>query len=161
MKRAAVVASIVVLVATNAAGQAKVLTTDSLTGLPLNPATVIAPNAGNDPVKMPDGRVCKSTMQGNFYSLYGYFSKKNVRVSETSAWYGSHLPGFNKVSGYDSRRSQTAFYSPDRTILVIVTGNPGAAGEDTYAGSVAYERYQPGLSEKTVASLTHGKIVCN
>ena len=69
--------------------------------------------------------------------------------------------GFNKVSGYESRTSQIAFYNSDRTILIIVTGKPGAAGEDTDAYSVAYERYQPGLSEKTVTSLTQGKISCN
>jgi|GEM_PF-6709739 len=42
----------------------------------------------------------------------------------------------------------------------IVTGSPGARGENTAAYSVAYERYQPGLSDKTITSLTQGKIVC-
>lgn len=143
-----------------AAGQGKTLTNDPLTGLPLIPATVVVENAGNTPVKMPDGQVCKSNMKGNFYSLYNYFSKHNVKVSNVVAWYSSHLSGFKKVSGYESGRSQTAFYNSDRTALIIVTGNPGAAGEDTDAYSVAYQRYQPGLSEKTVASLTQGKIVC-
>ncbi|MGA9811565.1 MAG: hypothetical protein WBQ64_02240 [Terriglobales bacterium] len=161
MKNTIVVATILVLALVNAAGQAKVLTSDPLTGLPLIPATVVVENAGNGPVTMPDGRVCKSKMQGNFYSLYNYFSKHNIKVSEVIAWYSSHLSGFNKVSGHESGRSQTAFYNSDRTILIIVTGNPGAAGEDTDAYSVTYERYQPGLSEKTVTSLTQGKIICN
>ena len=160
MKTLYLCAAVLALTVVNAAGQAKVLTNDPLTGLPLIPATVVVENAGNEPVKMPDGQVCKSKMQGNFYDLYNYFSKHNVKVSNVVAWYASHLSGFNKVSGYDSRRSQTAFYNSDRTILIIVTGNPGAAGEDTDAYSVAYERYQPGLSDKTIASLTQGKIVC-
>jgi hypothetical protein len=164
MKNAIAVAAILVLALANAAGQAKVLTNDPLTGLPLIPATVVVKTAGNAPVKMPDGRVCKSKMQGNFYSLFSpasYFSKQTIKVSKVVAWYSSHLSGFNKVSGHETRTSQTAFYNSDRTILIIVTGNPGAAGEDTDAYSVAYERYQPGLSEKTVASLTQGKIICN
>ena len=159
MKNAIVVAGILVLGLANTAGQGKVLTNDPLTGLPLIPATAIA----KKPVKMRDGQVCKSKMQGNFYSLFSptsYFSKQTIKVSEVVAWYASHLSGFNKVSGYESRRSQTAFYSSDRTILIIVTGNPGATGEDTDAYSVAYERYQPGLSEKTIISLTQGKIAC-
>ena len=157
MKNAFVVATILVLALANAAGQATVLTNDPLTGLPLIP---VVKNAGNDRVKMPGGQVCKNKMQANFYSLYNYFSKTNVKVSNAIAWYSSHLSGFNKVSGYESRRSQTAFYNSDRTIVIIVTGNPGAAGEDTDAYSVAYERYQPGISEKTITSLTQGKIVC-
>lgn len=161
MKNAIVLAIILVVALADAAGQGKVLTNDPLTGLPLTPATVVVESAGNKPVKMPDGQVCKSKMQGNFYDLYSYFSKHNVKVSNVVAWYASQLSGFNKVRGYDSSRSQTAFYNSDRTILIIVTGNPSAAGEDTDAYSVAYERYQPGLSDKTVTSLTQGKVICN
>lgn len=161
MKNAIAVVTILVFALANAAGQAKVLTDDPLTRLPLIPATVVVESAGNQPVKMPDGRVCKSTMQGNFYTLYSYYSKHNSKVSQVVGWYSSHLSGFNKVSGYESRRSQTAFFNSDRTIVIIVTGNPGGAGEDTYAYSVAYERYLPGLSEKTITSLTQGKISCN
>ena len=46
----------------------------------------------------------------------------------------------------------------DGTIVIIV-GDPGE-GENTDAYSVAYERYQPGISERTITSLTQGKIVC-
>jgi hypothetical protein len=158
MKTTLLCAAIFVLTLANAAGQAKVLTNDPLTGLPLTPATVVK-NAGNEPVKMPDGHVCKSKMQGNFYFLYNYFSKHNVKVSQVVARYSSHLSGFNKVVGYDGS-SQTAFYNSDRTIVIIVTGNQGAKGEDTDAYAVAYERYQPGISEATIASLTQGKITC-
>ena len=42
---------------------------DPLTGLPLIPATVQFKNVGNEPDKLPDGQVCKSKGQGNFYSL--------------------------------------------------------------------------------------------
>jgi hypothetical protein len=44
--------------------------------------------------------------------------------------------------------------------VVIVTGDKGAQGENTSVYAVAYERYQPGLSEKTINSLTHGQMVC-
>jgi hypothetical protein len=108
----------------------------------------------NEPTKMPDGQVCKSKMQANFYSLY------NIKVDAAVAWYSSHLSGFKKVSGYESERSQTAFYNSDRTIVIFVTGDSGAKDENTKAYSVAYERYQPGISEKTITAVTQGRIVC-
>lgn len=74
MKAICLCAAVFALSLANAAGQAKVLTNDPLTGLPLIPASVLIRNAGNEPVKMPDGQVCKSKMQGNFYSLYLFCS---------------------------------------------------------------------------------------
>lgn len=136
----------------NALGQGKLLTNDPLTNLPLIPATVFG--TSNEPTKMPDGEVCKSKMQGNFYSL------NDIKVDSVVAWYSSHLSGFKKVSGYQGGRSQTGFYNSDRTILVGVTGTPGAKGENTDAYAVAYERYQPGLSEKAITGLTNGNIDC-
>lgn len=155
MKTTLLIATILVLGLANAAGQGKTLTDDPLTGLPLIPATDGGQYVGNTPDKMPDGQVCKSRMQGNFYSLY------KIKMDAVTAWYGSHLAGFKKVQGYESGRSQTAFYNADRTIVIFLTGNPGAQGENADAYSVAYERYQPGISEKTITGLTQGKIVCN
>lgn len=160
MKTTLMIATILVLCITNALGQGKLLTKDAPTGLPLTPATDSGKHmAGisytyNEPTKMPDGQVCRSKMQANFYLLY------NIKVGVVVAWYSSHLPGFKKVGGYESQRSQTAFYNSDGTIVVIVTGDSGAQGENTNAYAVAYERYQPGISEKTINSLTQGKIVC-
>jgi hypothetical protein len=160
MKKAFAIAAVLAVSWINAAGQAKVLTSDPLTGLPLIPATVLVKNAGNEPVKMPDGHVCKSKMQGNFYSLYNYFAPNNIDLPEATAWYSSHLSGFKKVQGSESKTSQIAFYNSDGTIVVILTGEDSAKGPNTKTHSAAYERYQPGLSEKTIASLTQGKIVC-
>lgn len=160
MKIAFLAATMFVLCLTDATGQGKLLTNDPLTGLPLTPATDSGKHMANisytynEPTKMPDGQVCKSKMQANFYLLY------NIKVDAAVAWYSSHLPGFKKVSGYESQRSQTAFYNSDGTIVIFVTGDSGAQGENTDAYSVAYERYQPGISEKTITSLTRGKIVC-
>ena len=147
-------AAVVVFSLANAVGQAKMLTTDSLTGLPVIPATEWMKGSGNQPTKMPNGQVCKSKMQGSFYMLF------NAKINDAAAWYLSHLTGFKKVQGYESGRAQVAFYNSDGTMVIILTGDPGAQGENTNAYSVAYERYQPGLSEKTIASLTQGKIVC-
>ena len=164
MKDALVVAAIVVLSLANAAAQAKVLTSDPLTGLPVIPTTVTK-FGGNEPTKLPDATVCKSKMQGNLYPLIYYmfsknYSKANATVAATVAWYASHLTRFKTAHGYDSQRSQDVFYNADRTILVIVTGSPGAKGENTDAYSVAYQRYQPGLSQQTITGLTQGKVVC-
>ena len=160
MKTTLLVATMLVLCLANAAGQGKVLTNDPLTGLPLIPATDSGKRIANlsytynEPTKMPDTQLCKSKMQGDFYSLY------NTKVGAAVAWYSSHLSGFKKVGGYESKRSQTAFHNADGTIVIIVTGDSGAEGENTAAYSVAYERYQPGISEKTITSLTQAKIVC-
>jgi hypothetical protein len=103
---------------------------------------------------MPDGQVCKSKMKGNFYML------SNIKMDAVTAWYASHLPGFKKAQGYESGRAQIAFYSSDGTNVIFLTGSQGAKGENTDAYAVAYEHYQPGLSEKTITSLTQGTIVC-
>ena len=40
--------------------------------------------------------------------------------------------------------------------MIFWTGQLGAQGENPDAFSVAYERYQPGISEKTIVGLTQG-----
>ncbi len=154
MKSLLLVATMLTLCLANAAGQAKTLANDPLTSFPLIPATDGGKYVGNAPDKMPDGQVCKSKMQGNFYSLL------NIKMDAATAWYAAHLTGFKKVQGYESGRTQTAFYKSDGTIVIFLTGAPGAQGENTDAYAVAYERYEPGMSGKTITSLTQGKIVC-
>jgi hypothetical protein len=159
MKTIFLAATMFALCLTDAAGQGKLLTSDPLTGLPLISATDSGNHIGdmshpyNGPTQMPDGQICKSKFEGNFYSLF------NIKVDAAAAWYSSHLSGFKKVSGYASQRSQTAFYNSG-TIVVIVTGDKGAQGENTNAYAVAYERFQPGLSEKAITALTRGNMVC-
>jgi hypothetical protein len=138
----------------NAAAQFKTLTNDPLTGLPLISASEPRKGMGNEPDKMPDGQVCRSSMKGEFYML------SNIKTNEAAAWYASHLSGFKKVQGYESGRAQIVFSNSDGTILIVLTGDKGAQGENADAYSVAYERNQPGLSEKTVTGSAQGKIVC-
>jgi hypothetical protein len=164
VKTTFLVATMVVFCAANAAGRGKVLTKDPLTGLPVIPTTVNK-YGGNEQTKIPDAMVCKSKVQGNLYPLIYYifskdYNKANATVAATVGWYASRLTGFRKVHGYDSERSQDVFYNADRTILVIATGSPRAKDENTDAYGVTYGRYQPGLSEKTITGLTHGKIIC-
>jgi len=150
-------AAVLAFALANAAGQAKVLTNDPLTGLPLIPATVQFKNVGNEPDKMPDGQVCRSKMQGNSYSLSNLMNPASgIKMEAAAAWYASRLSGYKKVQGYASGRSQIAFYNSDRTIVIFWTGQLGAQGENPDAFSVAYERYQPGISEKTIVGLTQG-----
>jgi len=154
MKRFFVIAAVLALGISSATGQGRLLSNDLMTGLPLYPGTDSGSHTGNDPIKMPETPVCKSKKQAVFYKIY------KMKTGDAVAWYSSHLSGFKKASGYDSQRSQIAFSNSDGTLLVIVTGEPGAKGENTVAYSVAYERFQPGISEKTVESFTLGKIVC-
>lgn len=162
MNKALLLAILLFVGLSNAAGQAKVLTNDPLTGLPLIPATVQFKNVGNEPDKMPDGQVCRSKVQGNSYSLSNVMNPANaIKVDAAAAWYASHLSGFKKIQGYADGRSQIAFYNSDGTIVIFITGQLGAQGENTDAFSVVYERCQPGLSVKTITGLTQGKFVCN
>ena len=132
---------------------AATLTTDPLTGLPLDPATDTH-HFGNEPTKMHDSQVCKSKMQGEFY--YGIDSK----VDATVAWYAAHLAGFHKAHAYADGRSQDSFYNDAGTLIVFVTGNAGKEGENTDAYAVTYYRLEPGLSAKTIVSFTQQKIDC-
>lgn len=141
-----------------ASSQTKILTNDPLTGLPLMPPTDFVKKVGNVPVKMPDSQVCKSKMQGDFYKLYDYFSKDNVKLTDALAWYTSHLSGFKKIE--TGNRSETIFYNTDGTILIIVDSESHTADGVAKVSRAAYERYQPGLSEKTIQGMTQKKIVC-
>ena len=162
MKSNLLATAILTFCVANAAGQAKVLTNDPLTGLPLIPATVQFKNVGNEPDKMPDVQVCRSKMQGNSYSLSNVMNPASgIKMEAAAAWYASRLSGYKKVHGYALGRSQIAFYNSDRTIVIYLTGQLGPQGENTDAFSVAYERFQPGLSEKTIVGLTEGNISCN
>lgn len=162
MKNTLLLAVVLTFCLATAEGQAKVLTSDPLTGLPLIPATVLFKNVGNEPDKMPDSQVCRSKMQGNFYSLSNVMNPASgIKMEAAAAWYASHLSGYKKVQGYASGRSQIAFYNSDRTIVISLTGQLGEQGENTDAFSVAYARFQPGLPEKAIAGMTQGKIICN
>jgi hypothetical protein len=132
---------------------AATLTTDPLTGLPLDPATD-SHHFGNEPMKMRDSQVCKSTMQGDFYS------NVDAKVDVTVAWYAAHLAGFHKSHAYAAGRSQDAFYNDAGTMLVYVTGSPGKEGENTDAYAVTYYLFKPALPAKTILSFTQQKMVC-
>ena len=97
MNNTILTAAVIAFCLANAAGQAKVLTNDPLTGLPLIPATVLFKNVGNEPDKMPDGQVCKSKIQGNFYSLSTVMNPANaIKMDAAAAWYASHLSGYQE-----------------------------------------------------------------
>lgn len=132
---------------------AATLTTDPLTGLPLDPATD-PHHFGNEPAKMRDSQVCKSKMQGEFY--IGIDSK----VDATVAWYAAHLAGFHKAHAYADGRSQDSFYNDAGTMIVFVTGNAGKEGENTDAYAVTYYRLEPGLPAKTIVSFTQQRVSC-
>jgi hypothetical protein len=136
--------------AVSAQTKTKLNTTDSLTGLPLSPATDPGMNLGNEPTAMPGSDVCKSKTQAQFYSLF------HTTTDAVVAWYTTNLQGFKVAKGAESGRAQVVFYKPDGTVVVIVTGGPGTPN----AYSVAYERYTPGLSEKTIIGITQGKLIC-
>jgi hypothetical protein len=163
MKAIYVSATVLALCVASVYGQGK----DPLTGLPVIPAAetiVQGKSLGLEPSDLPPSALCKSKMKGDFYTLSSMdaIAKtiKTVKVSSVVAWYAAHLSGFKKSQGYAGGRSQIAFYKSDGTIVVWITGNNGRQAEDADAYSVSYQRYDPGLSERTIVSLTQGKTVC-
>jgi hypothetical protein len=54
----------------------------------------------------------------------------------------------------------TIFSNADGTIVVILIAESKTADGIARTSSVAYERYQPGISEKTIASFLQKHIVC-
>lgn len=143
------IAVLCVALAAGAQTTPKLLTTDPLTGLPLSPSTDTG--WGNNPDPLPDSNVCKSKLHGEFYLLF------HTTTDAAAAWYSQNLKDFKMAKGTESGRVQVVFSNSDGTVLVIITG-----GRDSPAAySVAYQRYTPGLSQKTVAGVPQGKIVCN
>ena len=162
MKTVVVLGSMLVVCLAQAAGQNNL---DPLTGLPIIPAaeTMLAGKGyGFQPNPMSATTVCKSKMKGEFFSILNRNVRDSkVKVGAVIAWYAAHLSGFKKTEGYKSASSQIVFSNSDGTLLVIITGDSGAQGQDSGTYSVSYQQYQPGLSAKTIESFTQGKIVCN
>ena len=76
------------------------------------------------------------------------------------AWYAAHLSGLHKAHAYADGRSQDSFYNDAGTMVVLVMGDPGKDGENKDAFAVVYYHYQPGLSAKSIISVTQQKITC-
>jgi hypothetical protein len=127
--------------------------TDPLTKLPV-------PTAGatfalyDKPDDIGDVPVCKSSGKMVMYTA------RNGMVSEAVSWYASHLSGFKHVHGIGSGRSQDTFYNAAGTLIIGITGKPGAEGQDTRVASVIYGTIQPGVSDRVIAGMNVQKVVC-
>jgi hypothetical protein len=93
-------------------------------------------------------------MQTDFYIVY------DAKADATLAWCVAHLLGFKQTHGYADGRSQDAFYNSDGTVLVSVTGDRAKEGENAATYSVSYQKFTPGLSEKTILAMKDRKVVC-
>jgi hypothetical protein len=136
-----------------AVSDAATLTSDPITGLPLDPATNSRLNLGNEPTRLPISNLCKSQVSAEFYNVYESFQ-------ETVAWYSVHLKGLKHAHGYSGGRSRDTFYDSTGTIMVTITADPGTDGQKVDTHSVAYYKMQPGLSEKTIIGSLSEKLTC-
>lgn len=127
------------------AANAAHLTRDSLTQLPL-PA-ITGTFLGNEPTEMPPAMICKSQYHGNSYQL------SNATLDSAVSWYVGALKGFRHIQSAD--HSTHLFADPQRSIIVIVMGKAGGS-----ATSVAYEKYEPGLSEKALLGFVNNSLDC-
>jgi hypothetical protein len=131
----------------------KTLTSDPLTGLPVVPSPDPY-KLGNEPNVLPDTKICRSNAKMDFYS------PNDIKVDATLAWYTAQLHGFKKTHGRHGNRSQDTFYKPDGTLIVAITGQPGAEGENTDVHGIVYGKFEPALAEKTIIGMNTQNIVC-
>jgi hypothetical protein len=122
------------------------LTQDPLTHLQL-PAFTDKSILGNAPVEMPSAKICKSQYRGEYYSL------SDSTLESVVAWYVGSLKGFRHIQSAD--HSTHMFADAQRSIIVIVMGKAGGN-----ANSVAYEKYEPGLSEKALLGFVNKAVDC-
>ena len=140
--RAAALGLSLAIIATTAS--AAHITQDPLTQLPVPAMTESI--LGNSPTEMPSGMICKSQYHGNYYSLNG-------TLDSAVAWYVDALKGFRHIQSAD--HTSHMFADAQRSLIVIVMGK---AGGD--ANSAAYEKYEPGLSEKAMLGFINHSIDC-
>jgi hypothetical protein len=97
-----VFAALCMALAVSAQTKTKLLTTDLLTGLPLNPATDPGMNLGNEPTAMPGTTVCKSKIQAQYYSLFYITTgwRRRLVYGESSRIHGGERHGVGPRSGY-------------------------------------------------------------
>ncbi len=129
------------------------LTTDPLTGLPIDPKSDPGMNLGNAPTKLADMQICNSKMQASLYTVLD-------KVDATVAWYAAHLTGFHKSHTYFDNRSQNRFYNDAGTLVVSVLGERGPDGQNVDTHTVTYYRFQPGLPAKAIVSFGQQKLEC-
>jgi hypothetical protein len=128
-------------------------TTDSLTGLPV-PDAASGIKLYDPPMKLDPAQICKSTQVTDFYSTADF------KTSAAIAWYSTHLKDFKHMHGYGAGRTQDAFVNADGTLMVVITGSPGADGVDSNAYAVTYATLKPGMPQKTMTGLLSQKISC-
>jgi hypothetical protein len=131
----------------------KTLTSDPLTGLPLIPSTDSQMHLGNEPTVLPETQMCKSKMESDFYAVF------DEKFKETTFWYETRLTGFKKLHTNERNQPQTTYYKSDGSVIVSVTGEPGATDE-VKTHSVLYAKFTPGLSEKAIVSLSSHNLSC-
>jgi hypothetical protein len=110
-------------------------TNDPLTGLPVYPGVT-----DSNPLPQPD--FCGKQMQKDFYIVM------RNKVDVVTKWYVGRLPGYCKYHAVTDDRSQDAFFSPNGSAEVTVTGT--RAGSAVY--SISYGRFQPGLATREIIS---------
>jgi hypothetical protein len=134
----------------------KILTSDPLTGLPLIPATDSRLHLGNEPTVLPEGHICKSKMETNFYAVF------DTKMKDTVSWYESRLTGFKKTVERAKDRTEVTLYKSDGTVLVNITSEPGAPGSEENTHSVVYAKFTPPVSERNLIEATkrNQNIVC-
>jgi hypothetical protein len=134
--------------------EAAILTSDPMTGWPLDPATNSRLNLGNAPTKIPASTICKSKVDADFFSVYS-------PLDETLAWYTAHFKALKHAHADSGGRSRDTFYNSGGTTIVTVTGEPGPEGQKVDTHAVVYYTFRPGIAEKTILAMLHEKIVCS
>jgi hypothetical protein len=154
MKKSAVTIAFLLATTMTSGAAPKTLTSDPLTGLPLIPSTDSRLHLGNEPTVLPEAQICKSKMETDFYAVF------DTKVKDTVSWYESRLPGFKKAQAHPKDRTHVVFYKPDGSVVVAISGEPGAPGSDENTHSVLYAKLTPGLPEKVIIAMNLQNVTC-
>jgi hypothetical protein len=117
--------------------------TDAATGLALHPG-LSSPQRVNSPI-------CHSMSMMNLY-----YPGREATMTEYLSWYTAKLSGYKFVSSSWSNRIHNAFYSPDGTKLLSVTGNP--QGDGVY--TVNYVLITPALKPSEIGKFNPSNPEC-
>jgi hypothetical protein len=119
---------------------------DPLTQLPL-PSITDNNILGNSPTEMPSAKICNSQFRGNHYDL------SNSTLDSAVAWYAGALKDFRHIHSKDHLNHM--FADAQRSLIIVVRGTA-----DGRASAVAYEKFEPGLSEKTLLGFVNNALDC-
>jgi hypothetical protein len=116
-----------------------------------DPSTGLALHPGLSSPQEVDSPICHSMSKMNLY-----YPSREATMAEYLSWYKEKLSSYKFVSSSWSNRTHNAFYSPDGTKLVSITGKP--QGDGVY--TVNYVAITPALKSSEIGKFSPSNPEC-